>query len=76
MRAAVLTKAGFDPQALLGLSREPLVRDALTVATEAAVQRGVFGAPTFLWPTRCSGARTDWTLCAKHWPINLRKQHD
>ncbi|MDO9198566.1 2-hydroxychromene-2-carboxylate isomerase [Rhodoferax sp.] len=45
--AAVLTSAGFDPQALLALSSEPAVKDGLKAVTEAAVQRGVFGAPTF-----------------------------
>lgn len=45
--AAVLTQAGFDPQALLALSSEPAVKDELKAATDAAVQRGVFGAPTF-----------------------------
>lgn len=45
--AAVLTRAGFDPQALLALSSEQPVKDELKVATDAAVQRGVFGAPTF-----------------------------
>ena len=45
--AAVLTQAGFDPQALLALSAEQAVKDELKAATEAAVGRGVFGAPTF-----------------------------
>ena len=45
--AAVLAKAGFDPQALLALSGEQVVKDELKAVTEAAVQRGVFGAPTF-----------------------------
>lgn len=45
--AAVLTSAGFEPQALLALSSEPAVKDKLKAVTEAAVQRGVFGAPTF-----------------------------
>ena len=45
--AAVLAQAGFDPQALLALSSEPAVKDELKARTEAAVQRGVFGAPTF-----------------------------
>ena len=44
---AVLAQAGFDPQALLALSSEPDVKDELKALTEAAVQRGVFGAPTF-----------------------------
>ena len=45
--AAVLAQAGFDPQALLALSSEPAVKEELKARTEAAVQRGVFGAPTF-----------------------------
>jgi 2-hydroxychromene-2-carboxylate isomerase len=45
--AAVLTQAGFDPQALLALSSDPAVKDGLKASTDAAVQRGVFGAPTF-----------------------------
>lgn len=45
--AAVLAQAGFDAAALLALSAEQAVKDALKAATEAAVQRGVFGAPTF-----------------------------
>ena len=43
----VLAQAGFDPQALLALSGEQGVKDELKACTEAAVQRGVFGAPTF-----------------------------
>jgi len=45
--AAVLAQAGFDAATLLALSAEQVVKDALKAATEAAVQRGVFGAPTF-----------------------------
>lgn len=45
--AAVLTSAGFEPKALLALSSEQSVKDELKAVTEAAVQRGVFGAPTF-----------------------------
>jgi 2-hydroxychromene-2-carboxylate isomerase len=44
---AVLASAGFDPMAVLALTSEPQVKDALKAATEAAVARGVFGAPTF-----------------------------
>lgn len=44
--AEVLARAGFDAAALLALSQEPGVKDALKAATEAAVARGVFGAPT------------------------------
>jgi 2-hydroxychromene-2-carboxylate isomerase len=45
--AQVLQKAGFDPQALVALANEPATKDALKAATQAAVERGVFGAPTF-----------------------------
>ena len=38
--------AGFDPQALLSLASDQAVKDALKSATEEAVRRGVFGAPT------------------------------
>lgn len=44
--AAVLTHAGFDPKELLAMASEPDVKEALKTATDAAVQRGVFGAPT------------------------------
>ena len=44
--AATLTGAGFDPAALLALSAEPEVKEALKARTDAAVQRGIFGAPT------------------------------
>jgi 2-hydroxychromene-2-carboxylate isomerase len=43
----VLVKAGFDPVALMALANAQSTKDALKAATEAAVARGVFGAPTF-----------------------------
>lgn len=45
--AKVLTQAGFDAAALLALSAEQPVKDELKAVTQAAVERGVFGAPTF-----------------------------
>ena len=45
--AAVLHAAGFDAAALLTLTQEPEVKERLKVATQQAVERGVFGAPTF-----------------------------
>ena len=45
--AAVLQQAGFDPEKLLALASDPAVKDDLKAATQEAVQRGVFGAPTF-----------------------------
>ncbi|AOE82669.1 2-hydroxychromene-2-carboxylate isomerase [Pseudomonas sp. TCU-HL1] len=41
-----LQAAGFDPAALLALVGDQEVKDALKAATEEAVKRGVFGAPT------------------------------
>ncbi len=44
---AALTSAGLDASALLALADDPAAKDRLKTATEAAVVRGVFGAPTF-----------------------------
>ncbi|WP_430397908.1 2-hydroxychromene-2-carboxylate isomerase [Ferrovibrio sp.] len=44
---AVLHKAGFDPQALLSAANDEAVKQQLKSETEAAVARGVFGAPVF-----------------------------
>ena len=45
--AAALAKAGFDPLALLALTNEQSTKDALKAATTLAVEKGVFGAPSF-----------------------------
>jgi 2-hydroxychromene-2-carboxylate isomerase len=45
--AGVLQQAGFAPDRLLALTADPAVKDQLKVATQEAVSRGVFGAPTF-----------------------------
>ncbi|MBC7704960.1 MAG: 2-hydroxychromene-2-carboxylate isomerase [Rhodoferax sp.] len=45
--AAVLTASGFDPGAIMALVADPQIKDALRAATQAAVDRGIFGAPTF-----------------------------
>ena len=44
---AVLHKAGFDPQKLMTLANDQVVKDSLKTTTTEAVTRGVFGAPTF-----------------------------
>ena len=44
---AVLSAAGFDPTELFALADNPAAKERLKAATEAAVARGVFGAPTF-----------------------------
>ena len=45
--AAVLANAGFDAAATLALAASQPVKDRLRAATDDAVARGVFGAPTF-----------------------------
>ena len=45
--AAVLTEAGFDADAIFAAVQEPAIKQALIDATEEAVARGVFGAPSF-----------------------------
>lgn len=45
--AKVLSGADFDAAALLVMTSEQTVKDKLKAATELAVARGVFGAPTF-----------------------------
>jgi 2-hydroxychromene-2-carboxylate isomerase len=46
MVARVLTDAGFDASAFVALIAEPEIKAALIAATDEAVARGVFGAPT------------------------------
>jgi 2-hydroxychromene-2-carboxylate isomerase len=43
----VLAAAGLDAPRILAATQEPEIKQALRAATEAAVARGVFGAPTF-----------------------------
>lgn len=43
----VLARAGIDPQALMAEIGTDAVKDKLKADTNEAVQRGVFGAPTF-----------------------------
>lgn len=43
----VLTTAGFDAAALLAMANDPATKDQLKAVTMKAVERGVFGAPTF-----------------------------
>ncbi len=45
--AAVLREAGFDVKRLVAMSADPAVKERLKNCTEEAVERGVFGAPTF-----------------------------
>lgn len=43
----VLSAAGLDARKIMAATQEPAIKEALKSATEEAVQRGVFGAPTF-----------------------------
>ncbi len=43
----VLAGSGFDPQEMLAAIQDPAIKQALKDATDAAVRRGLFGAPTF-----------------------------
>lgn len=45
--ANVLRAGGFDPDEFRALIDDPAVKEALKRNTEEAVERGVFGAPTF-----------------------------
>ncbi len=45
--AATLAAAGFDAEVWLAKAADPAVKAALVTATETAVARGAFGAPTF-----------------------------
>ena len=44
---ATLTEAGLDATHLLARVQEQAVKDALAQSTQAAVDRGIFGCPTF-----------------------------
>lgn len=44
---AVLHEAGFDGAAILALASLQDIKDLLKAQTQAAVDRGIFGAPTF-----------------------------
>lgn len=44
---AELAAAGFDAAALLGAAQDPAVKQRLADNTQAAVDRGAFGIPTF-----------------------------
>lgn len=43
----MLTAAGFDAAALLAMANDQATKDQLKAVTMKAVERGVFGAPTF-----------------------------
>jgi 2-hydroxychromene-2-carboxylate isomerase len=45
--AAVLAAAGFAAADVLAITQDPAVKAKLRADTESAVERGVFGAPTF-----------------------------
>jgi 2-hydroxychromene-2-carboxylate isomerase len=50
--AEVLQQAGFDAAEILQLAQQQQVKDALKAVTQEAIDRGVFGAPTFFVGSR------------------------
>ncbi|RYF76833.1 MAG: 2-hydroxychromene-2-carboxylate isomerase [Comamonadaceae bacterium] len=46
--AGALARAGFDPDELVGMAGASEVKERLKQQTQAAVARGVFGAPTMI----------------------------
>lgn len=46
--APLIAAAGLDPDALLALAQDPAWADRRTADTQAALARGVFGAPTYV----------------------------
>jgi len=45
--AAVLTKADLPAEKLMALTQDPVVKERLLTSTTRAVERGVFGSPSF-----------------------------
>lgn len=45
--SATLAAAGFEPEAMFALAQSDIAKHTLIAATEAAIARGAFGAPTF-----------------------------
>ena len=43
----MLAKAGFDTESLAAKAQDPAIKQAVVDSTEKAVERGVFGMPTF-----------------------------
>lgn len=48
----VLHQAGFDPQAMLAMTQDAEVKEKLKTVTQEAIDRGIFGAPTFFAGTQ------------------------
>lgn len=46
--AATLAEAGLPAERLLALSQEPAIKEKLLANTQGAVEKGVFGIPSFL----------------------------
>lgn len=44
---AIAASVGLDAEAIIAATQDPAIKEALKANTEDAIQRGVFGAPTF-----------------------------
>jgi 2-hydroxychromene-2-carboxylate isomerase len=64
--ATTLAAAGFDPEAWAAKAGDPDVKGRLVAATEDAVARGAFGAPTFFVGSEIffGQDRLDWVEAA------------
>jgi 2-hydroxychromene-2-carboxylate isomerase len=49
---SVLQAAGFDAAGIFALTQDPEVKESLKACTQEAVERGMFGAPTFFVGTQ------------------------
>lgn len=61
-----LSNAGFDPAEIMAMTEDPAVKEKLKTNTEAAVAKGVFGAPTFFvgGEMHFGQDRIDWVIDA------------
>ena len=65
--ASFLVESGFDAAAFMAMVVDPRVKADLVMRTEASVERGVFGARTFLVQTKYFLAKIGFNLSKKLW---------
>ncbi|MFV8834423.1 2-hydroxychromene-2-carboxylate isomerase [Aquisalimonas sp.] len=75
--AHALEAGGFDPAAVLERAQLAPAKDGLKTTTQEAVDRGVFGAPTFfVGDTMWFGQdRLDWVADALNGPVQPEREH-
>ncbi len=65
--AQVVSTANVDPVHFVEAVNDPLSKQSLIEATDEAISRGVFGAPTFFVDGEMFWGQTEWTMWRKHW---------